>query len=84
MVFRTSNNYRVEALSFDIVPFRNGDHALLGRSLFTKFHTMPHYAYMKLKMPGPNDMITVDGDPDRSFNAKDRTTALVIETESEA
>ena len=84
VVFGTPDNYRVEALTFDIVPFWSGYHALLGRSAFAMFHVVPHYAYMKLKMLGPNGVITIDGNPDRSFKAEDKTAALAIEAESEA
>ena len=84
VVFGTPDNYRVEELIFDIVPFRSGYHALLGRSAFAKFHAVPHYAYMKLKMPGPNGVITINGNPDRSFKTEDKTAALALEAESEA
>ena len=53
VVFRSPDNFRSEELIFDIVPFRSGYHALLGRTAFAKFNAVPHYAYLKLKMPGP-------------------------------
>lgn len=34
MIFRNPNNYRIEVISFDVVPFQRGYHALLGRSTF--------------------------------------------------
>ena len=52
VVFGSPYNFRSEELIFDIVSFRNGYHALLGRTTFAKFNA-PHYAYLKLKMPGP-------------------------------
>ena len=52
VVFGSPNNFRSEEL-IDIVPFRSGYHALLGRTAFAKFKVVPHYAYLKLKMPGP-------------------------------
>ena len=52
MVFGTPDNYRLEELIFNIVPFRSGYHTLLDRDAFAKFHVVLHYAYMKLKMPG--------------------------------
>ena len=39
---------------------------------------------MKLKMPGPNGVITVNSNPDRSLRAEDKTAALALEAESEA
>lgn len=53
IVFGTPDNYRIEDLSFDIAPFQSGYHALLRQMAFTRFHAVPHYVYMKLKMPAP-------------------------------
>ena len=60
VVFGSPNNFRSEELIFDIVPFRGGYHALLGRTAFARFNAMPHYAHLKLKMPGPCGVITVN------------------------
>ena len=51
VVFGSPDNFRSEDLIFDIVPFYNGYHALLGRTAFARFNAVPHYAYLKLKMP---------------------------------
>jgi hypothetical protein len=32
---------------------------VLGRPCYTKFMVVPNYTYLKLKMPGPNGVITV-------------------------
>ena len=61
VVFGSPDNFRSEELIFDIAPFRSGYHALLGRTAFACFNAVPHYAYLKLKMPGPCDVITVSG-----------------------
>ena len=63
VVFGSPDNFRSEELIFDIVPFRSGYHALLGRTAFAKFNAVPHYAYLKLKMPGPRGVITVKETP---------------------
>jgi hypothetical protein len=34
-------------------------HALLGRPTLAKFMVVPHYAYLKMKLPGPRGVITV-------------------------
>ena len=39
---------------------------------------------MKLKMPGPNGVITVVNDPDRALQAENKTTSLALEALSEA
>ena len=61
VVFGSPDNFRSEELIFDIVPFRSGYHALLGRTAFARFNAVLHYAYLKLKMPGPRGVITVNG-----------------------
>ena len=60
VVFGSPDNFRSEELIFDIVPFRSGYHALLGRTVFAHFNAVPHYAYLKLKMPKPRGVITVN------------------------
>ena len=67
VVFGSSDNFRSEELIFDIVPFRSGYHALLGRTTFARFNAVPHYAYLKLKMPGPRSVITVNGNTEGAF-----------------
>jgi hypothetical protein len=32
---------------------------VLGRPCYAKFKAVPNYTYLKLKMPGPNGVITV-------------------------
>ena len=65
----------------DIVPFRSGYHALLGRTAFAKFNAVPHYAYLKLKMPGPRGVITVNGNTERSLQTEEHTAALAAEVQ---
>ena len=81
VVFGSSDNFRSEELIFDIVPFCSGYHALLGRTAFARFNTVPHYAYLKLKMPGPRGVITVNGNTDRSLLTEERTAALTAEVQ---
>ena len=80
--FGSSDNFRSEELIFDIVPFRSGYHALLGRTAFAKFNAVPHYAYLKLKMPGPRGVITVNGNTERSLRTEEHTAALAAEGQS--
>ena len=67
VVFGSPDNFCSEDLIFDIVPFRDGYHALLGRATFACFNAVPHYAYLKLKMRGPRGDITVSGNMERSL-----------------
>ena len=82
VVFGSPDNFRSEELIFNIVPFRSGYHALLGRTTFAKFNAVPHYAYLKLKMPGPRRVITVNGNTERSLRTKEHTAALAAEAQS--
>ena len=84
VVFSTPENYRSEELLFHVAPFNSGYHALLGRDAFTRFQAIPHYRYMKQKMPGPNRVITVVSDPDIALRAENKTTSLALEALSEA
>ena len=79
MVFGSPDNFRSEELIFDIVPFRSGYHALLGRTVFARFNAVPHYAYLKLKTPGPRGVITVNGNTERSLRTEEHTAALAAE-----
>ena len=44
VVFGSLDNFPSEDLIFDIVPFRSGYHALLGRIAFARFNASLHYA----------------------------------------
>jgi hypothetical protein len=57
--FGTPSNFRKETLTFEVVGFRGTYHAVLGRPCYTKFMAVPNYTYLKLKIPGPNGVITV-------------------------
>ena len=82
VVFGSPDNFRSKELIFDIVPFRSGYHALLGRTAFARFNAVPHYAYLKLKMPGPRGVITVNGNTERSLRTEEHTAALAAEAQS--
>ena len=49
----------MEVLTFKVVDFLGSYHAILGRPCYAKFMAIPSYTYLKLKMPGPNGVITV-------------------------
>ena len=82
VVFGSPENYRTEELIFEIVPFRSDYQALLGRTAFARFNAVPHYAYRKLKMPGPRGVITVNGKAETSLGTSKYTTALAAEATS--
>jgi hypothetical protein len=57
--FDTPTNFRKETLTFEVVGFRGTYHAILGCPCYARFMAVPNYTYLKLKMPGPNGVITV-------------------------
>jgi hypothetical protein len=59
--FGDSGNFRREKLEFEVMDWPSQYHAILGRPAFAKFMAVPHYAYLALKIPGPNGVITVQG-----------------------
>ena len=61
VTFGPETNYRSEFLRFEVVPFKSAYHAIFGRPGFAKFMARPCYIYSKLKLLGPNGIITVDG-----------------------
>ena len=42
-----------------MVDFLGSYHTILGRPCYTKFMVIPNYTYLKLKILGPNSVITV-------------------------
>ena len=82
VVFGSPDNFRSEELIFDIVPFRSGYHALLGRTAFASFNAVPRYAYLKLTRPGPQGVITVNGNIERSLRTEEHTAALAAEAQN--
>ena len=81
-IFGSPENYRIKELIFEIAPFRSDYQALLGRTAFARFNAVPHYAYRKLKMPGPRGVITVNGKAEPSLGTNRYTTALIAEATS--
>ena len=49
--------------------------------MVTRFNAVPHYAYLKLKMPGPRGVITVNGNTERSLCTEEHTAILVTEVQ---
>jgi len=68
VLFGTEENCRVENVEFEVVDLDSPYHALLGRPALAKFMASTHVAYLKMKMPGPNGVITVEGNHRRSMD----------------
>ena len=50
-----------------MVDFSRSYHAILGRPCYAKFTAVPNYTYLKLKMLGPNDIVTVGSTLSHAF-----------------
>ena len=66
--FGTPSNYRKETLTFEVVGFKGTYHAILGWPCYAKFMAVPNYTYLKLKMPGPNGVITIDSTYEHAYD----------------
>jgi hypothetical protein len=81
--FGTPSNFCKEMLTFEVVGFRCAYHAILGRPCYTKFMAIPNYTYLKMKMSGPNGVITVGSSIEHAFDCDvecvEHTEALALD-----
>ena len=59
VTFGDRANFRSTVLTFEVVDFLGSYHAILGRPCYAKFMAIPNYTYLKMKMLGPNNVITM-------------------------
>jgi hypothetical protein len=57
VLFGEKDNHHREPIWFEVVDHNSPYHALLGRPALAKFMAVPHYAYLKMKLPGPRGVI---------------------------
>ena len=67
VLFGDKENCRCEHLLFEVVDLKSPYHALLGRTALAKFMASTHMPYLKMKMPGPEGVITIVGDYRKSL-----------------
>jgi hypothetical protein len=81
--FGTPDNYRKETLTFEVVGFWGAYQAILGRPCYAKFMAVPNYTNLKMKMSGPNGVITVGSSIEHAFDCDvecvEHTEALKLE-----
>ncbi|KAK1652596.1 hypothetical protein QYE76_070401 [Lolium multiflorum] len=70
VAFGDVKNFREEMITFEVVPFKSSYHVIFGRPTYHKFHARACYIYNKLKIPGPNGMITISGDYKKSHECE--------------
>ena len=85
VTFGNRANFCSEVLTFKVVDFLGSFHAILGRPYYAKFMAIPNYTYLKLKMPGPNGVITVSSAFSHAFTCDrehfELTTAVINSSE---
>src|SRR3954470_21660520 len=85
VIFDTEENFRREPIWFEVADLSSPYHALLGLPAFAKFMLNTHHTYLKMKLPGPNGVITITGDIRKSLECTSAGGSLadsqVIESE---
>ncbi|SPT18305.1 unnamed protein product [Triticum aestivum] len=66
VLFGDKDHFCREAIWFEVVDLESPYHALRGQPALAKFMAVPHYAYLKMKMPGTKGIITVARDYKKS------------------
>lgn len=70
VIFGNEDNFRSEQIQFKVALFRSGYNAIFSRPAYARFMTVLSYAYLLLKMSGPNATITAHGSPERALEAE--------------
>jgi hypothetical protein len=78
VTFGDASNYRTETLAFKVVDFSVPYHIILGCPCYVKFKAIPSYAYLKLKIPEPTGVITVEAMTQRALNCKQNSIELAV------
>jgi hypothetical protein len=76
VLFGEKDNHRREPIWFEVVDLNNPYHALLDRPVLAKFMVVPHYAYLKMKLPDPRGVITVTGCYEKSIECARASSKL--------
>ncbi|XP_066313087.1 uncharacterized protein [Miscanthus floridulus] len=77
-MFGNRANFCLEILTYEVVDFLGSYHAILGRPCYVKFMAIPNYTYLKLKMLGPNGVITVSSTFSHAFTCDHEHFELAI------
>jgi hypothetical protein len=81
MTFGTWENFRIEYMQFEAADFEMTYNAFLRSLALTKFMAIPHYAYLVLKMLGPNGVISIKGDVKQAYDCDSencKTTDMLL------
>lgn len=76
VLFGDKDHFRRESIWFEVVDLESPYHALLGRPTLAKFMAVPHYAYLKRKMPSSKGILTITGDYKKSSACASESSRL--------
>ncbi|KAK1650867.1 hypothetical protein QYE76_068672 [Lolium multiflorum] len=76
VAFGDVNNFREEMITFEVVPLKSSYLLIFGRPTYHKFHARACYIYNKLKISGPNGMITVSEDYKKAQDCEEGEAAF--------
>jgi hypothetical protein len=76
VLFGKKGNSHREPIWFEVVDISSPYHMLLGRPALAKFTAIPHYAYLKMKLPGPRGVIMVLGNFKKSLACAKESSQL--------
>jgi hypothetical protein len=76
ITFRDVSNYHTKTLTFVVADFSRPYHIILGRRCYVKFMAIPSYAYLKVKISGPADIITVEYKAQRALDCEQKSIEL--------
>ena len=76
VLFGDKDHFRRESIWFEVVDLESPYHALLGRPPLARFMTVPHYAYLKMKMPSSKGILTITGNYKKSSACASESSRL--------
>ncbi|XP_066396204.1 uncharacterized protein [Miscanthus floridulus] len=76
VMFDNQANFCSEVLTFEVVDFLGSYHAILGHPCYAIFMAISNYTYLKLKMLGPNGIITVGSTFSHAFTCNHKNFEL--------
>jgi hypothetical protein len=78
--FKDASNYYTKTLTFKVVDFFRPYHIILGWSCYVKFMAIPSYAYLKLRILGPANIITWEAKAQRALDCEQNSIELATVT----
>jgi hypothetical protein len=84
ITFGTQENLCTKYLMFEVADFCSSYHTILRRPMLAKFMAIPHHTYLIMKMPAPNEILSVLSDIMVSYNCESSTVELTKDSACKA